>query len=216
MFEATKAMTRRLHDSRFATKYFVGDGIDIGCGGDCIIKYKEWFPLMNSVRAWDQEDGDAQTLEGIESQSFDFVHSSHSLEHMADPYIAFERWVDILKPTGHIILTLPDEDMFEQGRWPSTFAGSDHVSSWTIFKFESWSPKSINCVEFFSRYRELEILKIEKIDQTFLYDLPFADQTRTLSTECAIEIILRKRTEQELKDKGKLPPPSNEFFTINT
>lgn len=211
MYEASKASKRRLYDSRFATKYFVGEGIDIGCGDDCIWKYKEWFPLMTSVMPYDQQDGDATHLHNIYDRSFDFVHSSHSLEHMSDPYIAYFNWVRILKPGGHMILTIPDEDMFEQGTWPSSYAGQDHITSWTIYKHQSWAPKSYNVVDFFKN-EDMEILKIEKIDNTYLYDVPKSDQTRTFTTECAIEVILRKRMEQELKDKGRLPP--QEYFTL--
>ncbi len=32
MAECSKAVARRLHDSRFATRWFVGDGIDVGAG----------------------------------------------------------------------------------------------------------------------------------------------------------------------------------------
>jgi len=32
MHETSKAVLRRLHDSRYITRYFVGDGIDIGAG----------------------------------------------------------------------------------------------------------------------------------------------------------------------------------------
>ena len=52
MHETSKALMRRLHDSRFATRYFVGDGIDIGAGGDVLGQYTELFPLMRSCRAW--------------------------------------------------------------------------------------------------------------------------------------------------------------------
>lgn len=53
MREASKAMTRRLHDVRYASRYFVGNGIDIGAGNDSIGLYAEWFPGMRQVRAWD-------------------------------------------------------------------------------------------------------------------------------------------------------------------
>jgi hypothetical protein len=34
MHETGKTIARRLHDARFATRYFTGDGIDIGSGPD--------------------------------------------------------------------------------------------------------------------------------------------------------------------------------------
>ena len=206
MFEASKATMRRGFDRRFATQYFVGNGIDIGCGQDTIGNYSEFFPLMTNIRAWDLPDGDGMLLEGVDDETFDFVHSSHSLEHMACPYTAINNWIRVLKPGGHMVLLLPDEDMFEQGRWPSMYAGPDHLTSWTIDKVLSWSPVSINVTDFFSGYSaSMEILKIEKLDSTFNYNWPTVDQTRGMIQECAIEVILRKRTDLEKKMKGRLP-----------
>jgi hypothetical protein len=50
MYEASKALMRRLYDSRYATRYFVGHGIDIGCGPDPVSQYGQQFPLMKSCR----------------------------------------------------------------------------------------------------------------------------------------------------------------------
>lgn len=205
MLESTKAVARRNFDRRFSTVYFVGNGIDIGCGQDSIANYSEFYPLMTGCRAWDQPDGDGMLLEGVDNEVFDFVHSSHSLEHMYDPNIAMSNWIRVLKKGGHMILLLPDEDMFEQGTWPSTYAGPDHITSWTIHKKESWCPVSHNVTEFFGQFSELEILKIEKLDSTYLYTWPKMDQTRGIIQECAIEVILRKKTDDELSRKGRLP-----------
>ena len=51
MHETSKALLRRLHDSRYATRYFAGHGIDIGAGPDTLAQYAEQFPLMRSCRA---------------------------------------------------------------------------------------------------------------------------------------------------------------------
>src|SRR5689334_10588480 len=110
MWEASKAVMRRLHDSRFATRYFVGHGIDIGAGTDTLCQYSEQFPLMMGCRAWDLKDGDAQLLESVADNSLDFVHSSHCLEHMRDPLEALQNWLRVLKPGGHAVVTVPDED----------------------------------------------------------------------------------------------------------
>ncbi|MFT2095888.1 methyltransferase domain-containing protein [Acidiphilium multivorum] len=109
MREASKSIMRRLTDSRFATRYFVGEGIDIGSGPDPISFYAELFPLMREVRSWDLADGDAQYLEGVPDASFDFVHSSHCLEHMRDPLVALRNWLRVLKPGGHMVVLVPDE-----------------------------------------------------------------------------------------------------------
>lgn len=215
MLESTKAVARRNFDRRFATMYFVGDGIDVGCGQDTIANYREFYPLMGNVRAWDQPDGDGMLLEGVADESLNFVHSSHSLEHMQDPFVAMSNWVRVLKKGGHMILLLPDEDMFEQGRWPSPYAGKDHITAWTIHKKQSWCPASINITEFFSQFSDsMEILKIEKLDSTYLYNIPAMDQTRGIIQECAIEVILRKKTDEEILRKGRLP--KSEVLTFRT
>lgn len=213
-FETSKSVMRRNFDRRFATTYFVGKGIDVGCGPDPISRYTEMFPLMTTVRSWDQHDGDGQLLEGIEDESLDFVHSSHSLEHMQDPRIALRNWIRVVKPGGHIIIMLPDEDLFEQGKWPSTFSGPDHVTAWTIGKAKSWCPASINVIDFVKEFADVvEPLKIELLNSTFLYSMPFMDQTRSPIGECAIEVILRKRTADEISKMGRLP--TEEVFVYN-
>ena len=205
MNESSKALIRRLQDARFASTYFRGYGIDIGAGNDQIGRYTQQFPLMTGLKAWDMPDGDAQLMEGVADNTFDFVHSSHCLEHMRDPFQAFDNWLRICKPSGHIIVTIPDEDLYEQGVWPSNH-NPDHKTSWTINKEESWSPVSTNVFEFLYQYNsEVEVLKVELINGTFIYDIERVDQTYHSISECAIEFIVRKRTPEEIKRKGRLP-----------
>src|SRR5262245_35525640 len=89
---AAISMQRRAFDARFATRYFVGDGIDVGAGGDGLGRYAELFPLITSVTDWDIKDGDARNLAGIVSERFDFLFSSHCLEHISDPAEALFHW----------------------------------------------------------------------------------------------------------------------------
>jgi SAM-dependent methyltransferase len=205
MNETSKALIRRLQDTRYASTYFKGEGIDIGAGDDPVGKYAQQFPLMTGLKVWDQPDGDAQLMAGVADNTFDFVHSSHCLEHLRDPYEAFDNWVRICKPGGHIITTIPDEDLYEQGVWPSTH-NPDHKVSWTILKEESWSPASINLLEFLYQYRDkVEVLKVELINSAFIYGVQRFDQTYHSISECAIEFIVRKRPADELLRKGRLP-----------
>jgi len=145
-FETSKAVMRRNFDRRFATTYFVGDGIDIGCGPDPLSNFEEMFPYMNSCKGWDLKDGDATYLAGIKDESLDFIHSSHCLEHLENFTDAMSNWIRVLKGGGHMILLLPDEDMFEQGVWPSRYSGVDHKTSWTIYKSDSWCEASKNVI----------------------------------------------------------------------
>lgn len=205
MKETSKSVFRRLFDSRFVHTYFVGDGIDIGAGSDSLAQYVEKFPLITDVRSWDAPDGDAVYMASITDNSFDFVHSSHCLEHLSNPYIAFENWLRICRPGGHLIITVPDEDLYEQGRSPSIFT-NEHVTTWTIFKKQSWSPTSINIFDFLSRFSPaIEILKVELIDHNFSRRNSVGDQTLHSLSESAIEIILRKQTDIDIAKYGRYP-----------
>jgi hypothetical protein len=77
MQELSKSIQRRLNDSNFVARYFVGEGIDIGAGPDPLNLYVELFPLITSVRDWDVKDGDAELMTGCDNARYDFVHSSH-------------------------------------------------------------------------------------------------------------------------------------------
>lgn len=111
------SVLRRLSDSRFATRYFRGNGLDIGGGGDSIALFKELFPLITSVFLFDTQHGDGQYLENIPDSQFDFIYSSHCLEHLHDPKVSLKNWIRVLKPGGYIVCQIPDEDLYEQGFW---------------------------------------------------------------------------------------------------
>jgi len=196
--ECQKSIQRRLHDPTFHQLYFVGDGIDIGGGYDGLENYAKLFPRIRSVKNWDLQDGDAQLMAGVQDQAFDFVHSSHCLEHMRDPYEALKNWWRILKPGGHLIVLVPDEDLYEQGVWPSTFNG-DHKRTFTIWKYEgglgptpSWSPVSTSVFDLIqSLGASAKPLSVRLLESTFIRGLPRCDQTQAAG-ECAIEFVLRK------------------------
>ncbi len=130
--EQSKAAKRRLLDPRFANRWFVGDGIDIGCGNDPLDL--DLWPNINSLQAYDRiydATADAQTMAGVDDEQFDFVHSSHCLEHMQNPEATLEAWMRILKPGGFIVCTVPDWVMYEGMQWPSR-NNSDHKCAFTV------------------------------------------------------------------------------------
>ena len=47
----------------------------------------------------------------------------------------------MLEPGGHLIVTVPDEDLYEQGHFPSDY-NRDHKWTFTIHKPKSWSERS--------------------------------------------------------------------------
>jgi predicted SAM-dependent methyltransferase len=198
MNESSKSIFHKIKDARYATRYILGEGIDIGAGPDSIAQYYEFFPLMTSCRSWDLPDGDAEMMASIADNSFDFVHSSHCLEHMRNAENALNNWLRILKPGGHLICIIPDEDLYEQGVFPSTF-NSDHKHTFTIHKKESWSKQSINVTDMLANVKvPIQVKKIELMDATYRYHLnqhigqPRFDQTLTPVGECAIEFVIKK------------------------
>ncbi len=209
MKECSKSIPRRLSQPNFINKFFVGRGLDIGGKPDPLALYCEVFSRMEAVRTWDLEDGDAQHLAGVEDESFDFVHSSHCLEHLHDPLEALRNWLRVVKPAGYVIFTVPDEDLYEQGEFPSTF-NRDHKWTFTVHKHASWSPKSVNIASLVAAISDVaEPLKIEVLDATFRTSLPRYDQTLSPIGECSIEVILRRRTAVEIAERGRLPRSPN-------
>lgn len=207
MKECSKSISRWLRDSNFTTRYFRGRGIDIGGRPDPLALYRELFPLVTDVLVWDRENGDAQHMAAEPDAGYDFVFSSHCLEHISDPAEALRNWLRILKPGGHMIVNVPDEDLYEQGVFPSTF-NADHSWTFTIWKPESWSGKSVNLFTLLpSLGPEAEILRIEQLNEGYRFGLPRYDQSMTPVTSCAIEFVIRRRPPEELERKGRLPSP---------
>lgn len=202
MKELSKSIPRRMREPNFMRRYFVGDGIDIGGKPDPLSLYGEFFPLMGDIKIWDLEDGDAQFMETVADDSFDFVNSSHCLEHLRDPAEGLRNWLRIVKPGGYIVALVPDEDLYEQGIFPST-NNLDHKHTFTIFKEKSWSPASINLLTLFAQLGpQARVERIEQLNSSFRYALPRYDQTVTPIGECAIEFVLRKASAEEVKAGG--------------
>jgi SAM-dependent methyltransferase len=63
---------------------------------------------------------EASDLKGIEDSSYDFVMSSHVIEHLANPIKALKEWNRVIKPGGLIILIAPHKDGTFDHRRPVT------------------------------------------------------------------------------------------------
>ena len=194
MKEQSKSAKRRYNNGNFHTKYFVGNGIDVGCGNDSMFSYINDFAKLKWVSNWDIDDGDAQYLASIGNSQYDFLHSSHCLEHMFDPYIALSNWIRVVKPGGYLIITVPDEKLYEHNLWPSKF-NSDHKFSFSIHKNNSPCPNHINILDLAIKFsNEIELEKVELItdfiNQSNINS--YSDLTLQENPECSIEIIWKK------------------------
>ena len=66
---------------------------------------------------------EASALQGMADASYDFVLSSHCLEHLANPLAALREWRRVTKDGGHLVLILPDpEHTFDHRRPVTTLA----------------------------------------------------------------------------------------------
>ena len=160
MDEAKK--TNTIRGQAFLKKYFSGKIIDIGAGEDLVCDGAEKF---------DQDDGDANHITRYRNMNtYDTVHSSHCLEHMYEPEKALLEWWKIIKPGGYLVLVVPDEDLYEQGYWPSHF-NRDHKATFTISNKKSWSPVSFNILELVSSLPNSKIISAEIQDKYYEYNL---------------------------------------------
>jgi SAM-dependent methyltransferase len=66
---------------------------------------------------------DAVNISKVENGSYDFVFSSHSLEHIANPLKAVNEWLRIIKNDGYIIIIVPEKSAcFDHKRNYSQFS----------------------------------------------------------------------------------------------
>jgi predicted SAM-dependent methyltransferase len=156
--------TNKLRGSKFLEQYMSGKLIDIGAGKDLVCEWAERFDI---------EDGDANFITSYRKKaSYDTVHSSHCLEHMFDPKSALKEWWELVKPNGYMIIVVPDENLYEQGIWPSNF-NSDHKNTFRLNESTSWSPVSHNIHKLFESLPNLEVISSERQDAFYDYNLQF-------------------------------------------
>jgi SAM-dependent methyltransferase len=132
MVETAKAYERRLTEGYFE-KYCQGEGIDIGCGNDPLTLP---YHVRGTVRLWDIANGDATLMQGITDELFDFVYSSHCLEHVLFPASALRNWWRILKRGGFLLLNIPHRDLYEKRLALPSAWNPDHKSFWLVNRNE--------------------------------------------------------------------------------
>ena len=95
--------------------YPIADHLDnCNFGGKTVwegdIKEGQTFQFDHNKPAGKQYIAEATAMEYIPAASYDFVLSSHALEHIANPILALSEWIRLLKDHGLLVLLLPHRD----------------------------------------------------------------------------------------------------------
>lgn len=192
--ETRKCYPKRLSRGDFE-RYLVGRGLDIGSGDD---------PLQiqrGTVDPWDLAQGDAEALVGIDDASYDFVYSSHCLEHLRSIERALGSWARVLRPGGYLYLVIPDFTLYEKNSFPSRF-NSDHRHTFSLTVSRAEERRSTHWMVKDDLVPLLGSMGIE-ILESFLEDDGYdhtlstsVDQTHSSGTLAQICVIGRKVTFQ--------------------
>jgi len=178
--ETSKAKNRRLKEN-FFDLYCKGKGLDVGFGGDLI---------TNEAEGFDFEHGDAQYLRGKKDNTYDFVYSSHTIEHLPDPSIAIKNWFRVVKPGGYLIIYLPHRDLYEKKKTlPSRF-NPNHFNFFLLDKDEE--PNTSGIVPLIERsVKNFELIYAKECSEGHTITDPMIHS----DGEYSIEVVIRKKND---------------------
>jgi len=207
--ETLKSYNKRMLCGDFKN-HLIGHGIDIGCGNDLL-----QVP-QGHVDPWDQDSGDAQFLNKIPNNFYDFVYSSHCLEHLSDISVALEHWIRVLKPGGSLYITVPDYTLYEKLQYPSRFNPQHlHTFSLSIFRQQTlrinhWHITSDVVPLLDSLGISIDTTRLE--DHGFNYNLgPEVDQTSNSRALAQICIIGKKSLKYPLQMQSHITQPTSPY-----
>lgn len=186
--------------SRFPPYFSEGKALDIGCGNGAYLSYLKnhgWqvFGVDVSSRAAEVAKNvfDIEVFVGevsdvpFSSGSFDFVHMSHVIEHMAEPIETIKRIAKLLKPGRVVYIETPNanSDMFKyMGKYWFHLDTPRHVYLFSMDTMrkaldraglritKTWTTFSPGIFSWEDTYKQEEIL------ETFLPDRPKLRKTR--------------------------------------
>ena len=188
------ALPRWTRDPYYRT-IFRGRVLDCGGSGDPFAAVAGRWPHVTEVVTADSDPAPGTYIQcdlntwTPEPESFDLVLSSHTLEHLRDPWGAADRWWSAVTPGGHMLLIVPDYRTYERENWPSG-RNPDHKSAWTLLPtvpVGDRGPLALLDVAPWSRLHRAQTLDadFDPADPT--------DQTGTGMCECGLEAVWWKR-----------------------
>jgi predicted SAM-dependent methyltransferase len=182
--ESEKRKEAYIKEKYFKT-YLKGYGIDIGSGDSPVVSAKRCLH-------YDKQNNniyDANTLADQADNSYDWVFSSHCLEHTKNPPDALANWWRVLRPNGYLIVIVPDFMLYEQFQWPSKYNG-DHKQRFSLGHYDL--PNHWSLTTLVESLPGAQIRYATTRDNNFDYREECFD--RTLGCQMAeIEIVAYKR-----------------------
>lgn len=178
---------------------FKGQVLDVGSGDDGI-------RLDDACTTYfDLPDGGGDDLRKFFPNAlgfYDVIHGSQVLEHMLDPVKALESWIDLVRPGGHIIATVPDWELYEKQTWPSKW-NAGHRSIWSLdHDIDCGREACQMCADVphcklpeWLKGFPVDVIRCQLIDANYDYSVgPDVDQTfdAEKGAEAFIEFVLKK------------------------
>lgn len=92
--------------------------MDIGFGGDPIVPHAICMdlpvPYARYLKHFQHLHGEAENLHWFRDGALDWVYSSHVLEDFPDTRKVLDEWLRVVRPGGHVVLYLPDEQVYRE------------------------------------------------------------------------------------------------------
>ena len=120
---------------------------------------QNWFPVIKKRKGIDFEDTDTQYMKDFKDSSYDFIYSSHTLEHMKNVEEALFNWVRLLKKDGNLILYIPDRDLYEKKLELPSKWNDDHKHFFTMYEQDEKSNATIAIIPFIKKkFKNLNLI----------------------------------------------------------
>lgn len=179
MGETSKARGRRERDGFFEA-FIQGRGLDIGPESD---------PLTPDCEQWDTDRGDGTYLIDVENSTYDWVYSSHCLEHLEAPEYAIQNWWRVLKRGGYLIIMVPHRDLFEKKLLLPSRVGDNHKSFFMPQYDEAPDTKGLMQL-INANLTNFELVYMKICDEG--YDAGENADDPNIKGEYSIEVVLKK------------------------
>jgi hypothetical protein len=197
-----KIALRRAQDPAFLHVYFSGIGLDLSAGSYPDSGYARLFPAIEQLIAWNVNERDVVHMDDAPADVLDFVHSD-CLGRFSNPRQVLNRWLELIKPGGYLILTVPADSCSEEVA-ARVAVDRDQACTFTLRRTNAANAASLGSVNVFDLVNDTSLVATcERV--CVLRE--FAEKREDGSGESqheaaayAMEIVLRKQNVPPLSE----------------